>query len=204
MVLRAEQPLELVPRLTALAALGLRHVEIAWQNHPRWVAQCLELRHVFPQLRLGAASVCSLPALQMVQEAGLSFAMSPVLSPELWCEARRSGLALVPGVYTPSEVQQARALGCPAVKLFPASALGPHYWRQLRAPLGDLPFCIAAGGLRPADVLPWLDAGVEAVALGGGLDGPGGVECLRSLLGRLPPSPPASAPPGSPLHQRLH
>jgi 2-dehydro-3-deoxyphosphogluconate aldolase/(4S)-4-hydroxy-2-oxoglutarate aldolase len=37
----------------------------------------------------------------------------------------------------------------------------------LRDPLGGaLPFCIAAGGLRPEDVSPWLREGVDAIALG--------------------------------------
>lgn len=202
-VLRAEQPLELVPRLKALAVMGLRHVEIAWQSHPRWVVQCLELQQAFPEIRFGAASVCSLPALRMVLQARLAFAMSPVLSAELWQEACRLGVALVPGVFTPSEVQLARALGCPAVKLFPASSLGPHYWGQLRAPLGDLPFCIASGGLAPEDVSTWLAAGVEAVALGGRLDRPEGLTDLRAVLGQLA-RPATSARPDSSPHQRLH
>jgi 2-dehydro-3-deoxyphosphogluconate aldolase/(4S)-4-hydroxy-2-oxoglutarate aldolase len=59
--------------------------------------------------------------------------------------------------------------GAAAVKLFPASALGPGYWRSLAGPLGPLPFCIAAGGLRADDVPAWLAAGVDAVALGNSL-----------------------------------
>jgi 2-dehydro-3-deoxyphosphogluconate aldolase/(4S)-4-hydroxy-2-oxoglutarate aldolase len=56
------------------------------------------------------------------------------------------------------------------VKLFPAATLGPGYSGRLRAPLGEsLPFCVAAGGLRPEDVPVWLEAGVDAVALGSSL-----------------------------------
>jgi hypothetical protein len=95
---------------------------------------------------LEAASVHGPEGLQAAREAGLRDASSSLFDPELW---------------------RARALGCRLVKLFPAAPLGPHYWRQLLAPLGDpLPFCIAAGGLAAADVLPWRAAGVNAVALG--------------------------------------
>jgi 2-dehydro-3-deoxyphosphogluconate aldolase/(4S)-4-hydroxy-2-oxoglutarate aldolase len=66
-------------------------------------------------------------------------------------------------------VDAAVRYGCGAVKLYPASALGCGYWPSLQGPLGPLPFCIAAGGLRCGDVLPWLEAGVDAVALGHGL-----------------------------------
>jgi 2-dehydro-3-deoxyphosphogluconate aldolase/(4S)-4-hydroxy-2-oxoglutarate aldolase len=52
------------------------------------------------------------------------------------------------------------------VKLYPAASLGPGYWSSLAGPLKPLPFCIAAGGLSVADVRSWLEAGVDAVAIG--------------------------------------
>ncbi len=83
---------------------------------------------------------------------------------------------------TPSEVHRARNWGCPIVKLFPAVTVGIGYWRRLAAPLGSpMPFCVAAGGLAPADVIPWLEAGVNAAALGSALD----PEPLGQLLADL-------------------
>jgi 2-dehydro-3-deoxyphosphogluconate aldolase/(4S)-4-hydroxy-2-oxoglutarate aldolase len=105
-----------------------------------------------------------------VGQAGLGYAVSPVLEASLVQAATAAGITLVPGVLTPSEVHRARSWGCGIVKLFPARSLGRSYWRRLRDPLGaPLPFCIAAGGLGPQDVIPWLRAGVDAVALGSGL-----------------------------------
>jgi 2-dehydro-3-deoxyphosphogluconate aldolase/(4S)-4-hydroxy-2-oxoglutarate aldolase len=49
-----------------------------------------------------------------------------------------------------------------------------------------LPACIAAGGLAPADVEAWLQAGVDAVALGGALDPVADWDQLSALLQRLP------------------
>jgi len=86
-------------------------------------------------------------------------------------------------------VHRARCWGSRMVKLFPAAPLGPQYWRRLRDPLGEpMPFCIAAGGLGPGDVLPWLAAGVDAVALGSSLPGEAGRldgQPIRELLGAL-------------------
>jgi 2-dehydro-3-deoxyphosphogluconate aldolase/(4S)-4-hydroxy-2-oxoglutarate aldolase len=96
--------------------------------------------------------------------------------------AKELGLALVPGVMTPSEVHQAREWGCRMVKLFPAITLGKDYWSRLAPPLGPLPFCIAAGGLAPADGIPWLEAGVDAVALGGSLAQGAAWEGLATLV----------------------
>lgn len=182
-VLRADQPLALTATLETLQQCGVRHVEIAWSPaHADWSGQCRRLVAAFPALCIGAASVCSRAALDAVADAELSFAVSPVLQPPLLQHAAQLGLTLVPGVLSPSEVSHAIDLGCTMVKLFPAISLGPAYWRRLAGPLGPLPFCIAAGGLGPADLASWLGAGVDAVALGGEL---AGEEAWRTLRGWL-------------------
>ena len=66
--------------------------------------------------------------------------------PELVEQARGLGVLLVPGVFSPTEVHQAIRFGCRVVKLFPAANLEPGYWSRLQAPLGPLPFVIAAEG----------------------------------------------------------
>lgn len=168
-VLRSPLPLALVDRVAQLNGLGFLHVEIAYSTHPAWAEQCRELQLRFPQVRFGAASVRSAEALASVAEAGLSYAMAPVLEPTLIDQAGDLGILLVPGVMTPTEVHQAINLGCDLVKLYPASTVGATYWRTLLGPMGPLPFCIAAGGLRVVDVPEWLRQGVDAVALGQGL-----------------------------------
>lgn len=191
-VLRPGEPLAAAPLLERLRREGVIHVEIAWQPLPGWVEQMAELRRRFPELELGTASVCEPLAVEQSAAAGCRYAVSPVLDPALLAAAAARDLLLVPGVMTPSEVQQARRLCCGIVKMFPAVSVGIDHWRRLREPLGaPLPFCIAAGGLRPADVVPWLAAGVDAVALGsslgsvpGALEEPGG---WQELLARITP-----------------
>lgn len=170
MVLRPATPLAAVEQLRQLRSLGVRHVEIAWQPQPGWVEEMAALVAGFPELELGAASVCEVLGVAAAAAAGCRYAVSPVLDPELLAAATERALLLVPGVMTASEVHRARGLGCRLVKLFPAVSVGIGHWRRLREPLGEpLPFCIAAGGLGPAEVAPWLAAGVDAVALGSGL-----------------------------------
>lgn len=188
-VLRPAEPLQAVPTLERLQALGLRHVEIAWQPQPHWSGQMAELVRRFSDLELGAASVCEPQGVVDAAAAGCRYVVSPVLDPALLVEAARRDVVLVPGVMSPSEVHAARQLGCPIVKLFPAVSVGIAHWRRLREPLGEpLPFCIAAGGLKLEDVLPWLQAGVDAVALGSGL-GALEEEPWRELLAALDTAP---------------
>ena len=185
-VLRPGTPLLAAPVLERLQALGLRHVEIAWQPLPGWMEQMTELIRMFPALALGAASVCQVHGVVEAAAAGCRYVVSPVLEPALLEQAARRDVVLVPGVMTPSEVHAARRLGCAIVKLFPAVSVGRDHWRRLREPLGaPLPFCIAAGGLRRQDVLAWLQAGVDAVALGSGLGGLDEADAWRELLAAL-------------------
>ena len=159
----------LCQRLDLLVDLGVRHIEIAWMDHPHWsvLIAAILVRH--PNLRLGVASVTSQRGLKAVIDLDLSYAMSPLLDRDLVSMAHQSNCCLVPGVMTPTEIRQAFVLGCSMVKLFPAVVLGRDYHRQIAAPMGDLPFMIAAGGLGVADLDPWLSAGYDAIALGRGV-----------------------------------
>lgn len=187
-VLRAFDPLALSESLERLQSLGIQHVEIAWSAHPEWMSHCAALRQRFPQLHLGAASVLDRAGLEAAAAAGLAYVVSPVLDRQLVDRARQLQLPFVPGVLSPTEVHQARLWGCSLVKLFPAVTVGTAYWQRLAGPLGGdgrLPHCIAAGGLRSEDVEPWLEAGVDAVALGGALANEAEWEALAALVERL-------------------
>ena len=159
----------LCQRVDQLVELGLHHIEIAWVDHSRWSALITAIRLRHPTLQLGVASVTSQRGLQAVIDLDLPYAMSPLLDHGLVSMAHQHNCCLVPGVMTPTEIRQAVVLGCHVVKLFPAVVLGLDYHRQISAPMGDLPFMIAAGGLSVADLDPWLSAGYDAIALGRGV-----------------------------------
>ena len=168
-------PGSLLDQLRALSHAGLRHVEIGWVPSPGWCPFVRRLQVAIPALRLGAASVISTSALHDLAACELPFGMSPCFDPALLAQAREMDILLVPGVFSPSEFSQAMAMDCRLVKLFPASTLGVDYVQRLRAPLGDLPLVIAAGGLTVEDLAPWLQAGHAAVALGRKVIGADGI-----------------------------
>ncbi len=156
----------LLEQVQQLHAAGLRHLEVAWLDQPGWMGFMRRVQDHCPDLHLGAASVTVAKALNDLSRLDLSYAMAPCWCPELVEQARGLGVLLVPGVFSPTEVHQAMQFGCRVVKLFPAVNLGPGYWGRLQAPLGPLPFVIAAGGLEVGDLPVWLEAGHGAVALG--------------------------------------
>ena len=168
-VLRPTNADEARHQLQLLQQAGFCHVELAVSLDPAWPLWVRSLVYAFPALQLGAASVRCGAGLDAAIAAGLGYAVSPILERSLLQRAAAAAIPLVPGVFSPSEIAAAVAWGAPAVKLYPAASLGPHYWQLLAGPLRPLPFCIAAGGLTAADVEPWLEAGVNAVALGSSL-----------------------------------
>ncbi|MEN9878593.1 MAG: hypothetical protein RLZZ158_1632 [Cyanobacteriota bacterium] len=170
-VLRPSGPPQAERQIEAVAGLGFRHVELAWSAEPWWAPFVVFAQAQWPQLRFGAAGIKHPDQIVGLPALGLGFAMAPIATEALLLAARRQGITLVPGVFSPSEVHHfgVSLAGGGLVKLYPAAILGPAYWRLLRGPLQPLPFCIAAGGLAPKDVGPWLEAGVQAVALGSSL-----------------------------------
>jgi 2-dehydro-3-deoxyphosphogluconate aldolase/(4S)-4-hydroxy-2-oxoglutarate aldolase len=79
-----------------------------------------------------------------------------------------SGRLAIPGVLTPSEVASALLLGADAVKLFPASTVGPAHMKALFGPFPGLRV-VPTGGITIASAGTWLAAGAVAVGLGGEL-----------------------------------
>ena len=146
--------------------IGVKHIEVAWSSEAEWISLMKELKTSFTSISLGAASVTNNIALKIVSEIKLDYAMSPIWSPELQIQAINTKQLLIPGVFSPTEIQQAKSFGCRLLKLFPASTLGIDYLNQLREPIGKLPFIIAAGGLTINDINIWLKAGHGAITLG--------------------------------------
>ena len=68
--------------------------------------------------------------------------------------------------------------GAAAVKLFPASAAGPAFVRELRGPLPQIPL-IPTGGVTLENAPTFLEAGALAVGMGSWLTGGGDPGLIR-------------------------
>jgi len=80
------------------------------------------------------------------RDAGAVFGVSPGLTDALIGAAKSSGLPLLPGVMTPSEVMKAREQGFKQLKLFPAvPAGGVGMLNAIAGPLSDVMFCPTGG-----------------------------------------------------------
>lgn len=120
------------------------------------------------RILLGAGTVTTPEELEKARSAGASFLVSPGCDPELVPLMQRTGLAVLPGVLTPSEVMLAGRLGASVVKLFPGSLGGPSYLKALRGPFPGVSF-VPTGGVSEENVRDWFGAGAFAVGAGGAL-----------------------------------
>jgi 2-dehydro-3-deoxyphosphogluconate aldolase/(4S)-4-hydroxy-2-oxoglutarate aldolase len=127
---------------------------------------------------VGAGTVLTVEAARQAVAEGAAFIVMPHIDGAIvrWCVEH--GIPCVPGALTPTEVLAAWQAGASAVKLFPASSVGPGYIAQLRGPFPDIPL-VPTGGVSADDAGTWIAAGAVAVGLGGWLVGdgePAGVE----------------------------
>lgn len=161
--------------LEALHAAGVRVVEVTLDQPDAPVAFRRLVEHAPPDTVVGAGTVLTTEQVDMVADAGASFAVCPHLDPRLIERGLARGLAVIPGVATSTEIVTARAAGAEVLKLFPAGPLGIPYMKALLGPFHDAAF-VPTGGIAVAEVPAWLDAGAICVGLGGALVGSGGVD----------------------------
>jgi 2-dehydro-3-deoxyphosphogluconate aldolase/(4S)-4-hydroxy-2-oxoglutarate aldolase len=94
--------------------------------------------------------------------------VTPITSAAVAEAVTSRGVPFYPGGLTPTELWASWTAGATAVKLFPASTVGPGYVSQLRGPFPGLEV-VPSGGIELDDVPAWLRAGCLAVSLGGPL-----------------------------------
>ncbi|MES2996103.1 MAG: bifunctional 4-hydroxy-2-oxoglutarate aldolase/2-dehydro-3-deoxy-phosphogluconate aldolase [Verrucomicrobiota bacterium] len=155
------------PLAEALLAGGLDIMEITF----RTAAAEESIRRIaakFPEILLGAGTLLSAEQVKRAQDAGATFGLAPGLNPETIAAAQETDFAFYPGVMTPSEIEQALALGCKLLKFFPAEAAGGA--KMLGALAGPYAHTgvkfIPTGGITPTNLTNYLQLPIVA-AIGG-------------------------------------
>ncbi len=147
---------------------GIRLVEITMDT-PGAVDILKSLRSRVPSdALLGAGTVTDVSRAEAALAAGATFLVTPNLNLEVIRLTRARGLAIMPGAMTPTEIWNAAAAGADYVKVFPASTLGPHFFREIRGPFAEIPL-MATGGVNLENAREFMLFGVDAVGAGGAL-----------------------------------
>lgn len=167
-VVRGESRASALEVSSALIEGGVEAIEITYTTpEADRVIEELGIEHGNNVL-LGAGTVTMPDQVERSVAAGAIFLVSPGLDQELLSQMKQTGLTVMPGVLTPSEVMTALHLGVDTVKLFPGSLGGPSYVKSLLGPFPDVSF-VPTGGVSVENIDEWFAAGVSAVGVGSAL-----------------------------------
>ena len=174
-----------MPVVEALVAGGVRAFEVTLDSPDAMAAiRTLATQYSDGSLLVGAGTVLDVASATAAVAAGASFLVSPHTDRELirWAVAQR--IPIFPGAFTPSEILAAWRAGASAVKLFPASTVGPSYLRELRGPLAEIPL-IPTGGVTGENAAAFIAAGALGVGVGGWLFATGSPDLIRQRAAQL-------------------
>ena len=170
-VIRLQDGSRLRAVVDALAAGGIIALEVT-MTVPRAIELIGEIAPALPDgFLVGAGTVVDPDTARAAVQAGARFIVGPVFRPAVIEAARAAGAAAMPGCFSPTEILAAWEAGADVVKVFPATALGPAYFKDLRGPLPQVRL-MPTGGVTIENAGEWIKAGAVAIGVGGALVDP--------------------------------
>lgn len=166
-ILRGVEPARVLAIAERLWSAGIRAIEVPLNSPDPFLSIAALATSDRPADSLvGAGTVLSLEDVRRTQEAGGLLVVAPNSDPSVIGEAKRQGMAVLPGVATATEAFSALRAGARQLKLFPAAALGPRYLKALGAVLPPDCQVFPVGGVGAGDVHDWLAAGAMGFGFG--------------------------------------
>ena len=154
-VVKIEKAGDAVELGRALLAGGLQCAEITFRTEAAEEA-IRRISSSLPEIALGAGTVLSVDQADRAVSAGAQFIVSPGFNRKVvdWCLG--NGVAVTPGVATPTEIDMALDAGLEVLKFFPAEALGGlATLKAIAAPYGGVKF-IPTGGINRDNLADYL------------------------------------------------
>jgi 2-dehydro-3-deoxyphosphogluconate aldolase / (4S)-4-hydroxy-2-oxoglutarate aldolase len=149
----------------ALLASPILAMEVT-MNTPGALELIAMLRDRFGEhMLIGAGTVRTVAQFNDAVTAGAQFTLAPGFKPAVVERSQAQDVLHIPGVFTPSEIDAAWAMGCPLLKLFPADFGGPAYLKAVRAPLNDVAL-VPTGGVSAENAGAYAKAGAAALGVG--------------------------------------
>jgi 2-dehydro-3-deoxyphosphogluconate aldolase / (4S)-4-hydroxy-2-oxoglutarate aldolase len=149
----------------ALVAGGVIGIEITYST-PNAAQVVRELKSQYGEgILLGMGTLTEVYQAEETKSAGAGFIVSPICQPDLIKAMVSSGLLVMAGALSPTEVFLAHKLGADVVKIFPGSLAGPSYLKALKGPFPEIA-TMPTGGVSKDNVRDWFAAGAIAVGAG--------------------------------------
>lgn len=118
---------------------------------------------------IGAGTVLNLEDAMKAVDAGAEFILSPInLDKSIIDYCKYNNVLTIPAASTPTEIYKMKDYGADIVKVFPARALKPIYFKDIQSPLGKIPL-MAVGGVNAENTKDYFDNGSSYVGIGSGI-----------------------------------
>jgi 2-dehydro-3-deoxyphosphogluconate aldolase/(4S)-4-hydroxy-2-oxoglutarate aldolase len=164
-VIRLQDPNKLQGVVAALAEGGVKALEVT-MTVPGAIGLIEQLAPTLPPgFVLGAGTILDPETARLAILAGARFVVGPVFNPEVVRLCHRYDVAAMPGCFSPTEILAAWETGADVVKVFPATALGPGYFKDVRGPLPQVKL-MPTGGVSLENAGDWIRAGAVAIGVG--------------------------------------
>jgi 2-dehydro-3-deoxyphosphogluconate aldolase/(4S)-4-hydroxy-2-oxoglutarate aldolase len=164
-VIRMKEPEKLRAVIKAIARGGVRALEVT-MTVPGAIALIRGLAPTLPEgFILGAGTVLDADTAERVIDAGAQFVVSPVFRRSIIETCHKHDIPAMPGCFTPTEILDAWDAGADIVKIFPATALGPTFFKDVRGPLPHVKL-MPTGGVTIENAGSWIRAGAVAIGVG--------------------------------------
>jgi 2-dehydro-3-deoxyphosphogluconate aldolase/(4S)-4-hydroxy-2-oxoglutarate aldolase len=144
-----------VPLGRALVAAGLPCAEITFRTAAA-ADSIRALRDECPDLLVGAGTILATEQVDAAIAAGASFLVAPGFNPRVVGHARDRDVPMVPGVCTPSEIEQALESGIETLKFFPAEVAGGVAFLKAIGPVYRAARFVPTGGVGPSNLAGYL------------------------------------------------
>jgi 2-dehydro-3-deoxyphosphogluconate aldolase/(4S)-4-hydroxy-2-oxoglutarate aldolase len=135
----------------ALFAGGITCAEIVLRT-PNALDCIRAVSEQVPEITVGVGTLLHEQQVKAAVKAGAKFLVSPSFTTKLAGTMQDTGLPMLPGVVSPSEITQALEMGIKELKFFPAEQYGgANTLKALGSVFGQVKFC-PTGGVGPHNV----------------------------------------------------
>jgi len=167
-VLRVKEENKLQSVIEAIYAGGISVAEIT-MTVPNAIQLIEKMNQKLDKnIIIGVGSVLNSSIAEDAINAGAKYVVSPILKKEIIDTSHKYNVPVMPGCFTPTEIQTAFEYGADIVKVFPADVVGMEFFKAILAPMPHLKL-MPTGGVSLTNAGEWLKAGACAVGIGSAL-----------------------------------
>ncbi len=168
-IVRGLRPEESLGIAAALIEAGISTIEVPLNSPDPFTSIELIAREFGDVAMIGAGTVLQKEDCSRLQSAGGRLVVSPNCDPDVIRHAKSLGLAVYPGVATPTEAFRALGAGSDGLKLFPFETLGIQALKAWKAVLPPKTALFPVGGVTPETIPELAAAGAAGVGIGSAL-----------------------------------